>query len=489
MTGPSISNHLEILVVEDDADARTNLRDILELDGHRITLAGTAAETLGRADLRDFSVIILDRKLPDATADEILPAIRRKAPETSVIIVTGYSDPHGAIAALRQGASDYILKPLNPDALRVSLARIADHRRLTLAKERSEAAFRQLVEAAECLIVIARPDRSLLYFNPYAERVTGYAVKDVVGRNECRPFDSGDVRASIGELVDRFLGDESASGGHEKPFTRRDGSRRWIVWNARRIDDYGGGAAYLLVGQDITELKQAQDRALRSERLAAIGQMVAGLAHESRNALQRSQACLEMLALADKDQPRSLDLIARVQRAQDDLHHLFEDVRGYAAPIRLDRKPTDLAEVWRGAWADLEPQRRGRAATLRESLSGDCPPCCVDPFRIGQVFRNLFDNALAACPDPVEVSARLERVDFEARPAVRIAVRDNGPGLDLDQKANLFEPFYTTKTRGTGLGLAIARRIVEAHGGRIDAGVTEGPGAEIIITIPSGGET
>ncbi|MBV8232393.1 MAG: response regulator, partial [Planctomycetaceae bacterium] len=150
---------MDILVIEDDADALINLRDILELDDYRVATATTAAEALNRDDWSRFAAIILDRQLPDASADVLLPMLRAAAPEAAVIVVTGYSDLQGAIAALRQGAADYILKPLNIEALRASLARITERRRLSLAKERSEAAFRHLVEAAECMIVILRPDR------------------------------------------------------------------------------------------------------------------------------------------------------------------------------------------------------------------------------------------------------------------------------------------------------------------------------------------
>src|SRR5207302_1152546 len=118
-----------------------------------------------------------------------------------------------------------------------------------------------------------------------------------------------------------------------------------------------------------------QERAVQSERLAAIGQMIAGLAHESRNALQRSQACLEMLARLARGRPDELDLIDRLQKAQDHLHHLYEDVRSYAAPIRLDRRGCDIADVWREAWADLEPARRGRRAVLREEATA-CDARC-----------------------------------------------------------------------------------------------------------------
>ena len=97
--------------------------------------------------------------------------------------------------------------------------------------------------------------------------------------------------------------------------------------------------------RDLTERKRVQEKLMQTERLAAIGEMVAGLAHESRNALHRSQVCLEMLALDVEDRPEALNLIARLQAAQDDLYHLFEDVRSYAAPIHLEgcRRKTQSA--------------------------------------------------------------------------------------------------------------------------------------------------
>src|SRR6186713_146050 len=108
---------LHILVIEDDADTRDNLRDILELDDHRVESAGSAADALARADWSPISAVILDRKLPDATADELLPRIRQEAPDAAVIIITGYADLHGAVSALREGVTDYVLKPIEPDDL------------------------------------------------------------------------------------------------------------------------------------------------------------------------------------------------------------------------------------------------------------------------------------------------------------------------------------------------------------------------------------
>jgi PAS domain S-box-containing protein len=476
---------IDILVIEDNPDARENLRDILELDDHRVVALGSAAEALARDDWGRFTAIILDRRLPDATAEELMPKIKAIAPDAAVVVVTGYADIQGAIAALREGATDYILKPLNADALRASLGRIIERRRLAQAKEQSEAAFRHLVEAAECLIVIIRPEHAIVYFSPFAERLTRYSARDARGRDYLELLVPVPDRQTVARELELVVAGRS-SHGLENQIICRDGSRRWIVWNARFLPDYEDGPAILNVGHDITFRKQAQERALQAERLAAIGQVVAGLAHESRNALQRSQACLEMLTLAVKDRPEAIDLISRLQKAQDHLYHLFEDVRGYAAPIKLEKGPCDLAAVWREAWTHLEPARRSKQAVLQEVTAGADLRCCVDSFRLGQVFRNILDNSLAACPAPARIEIRVEPAELEGQEALRVSVRDNGPGIARDQRLKVFDPFFTTKAKGTGLGMAIAKRIIEAHAGQIEVGDCEGSGAVFEITLPRG---
>ncbi len=479
---------VRVLVVDDDADTRTNLCDILQLDGHEVELAASAAEALGPRDWAQLSAVILDRRLPDGTAEQLLPELRRRAPDAAVLIVTGYSDLQGAIAALRQGAADYILKPINPEALRASLLRVADRLRLTREKASSDEAFRTLVEAAPCLIVILRPDHTVAYVNRYAEGALGRRAADVLGQDFVRAFLAEEGAALVADNLRRALAGEAVR-LVDSAVLCEDGTRRWVLWNAERLPAYEGSPAVLAVGQDITARKLAQEKALQAERLAAIGQMMTGLAHESGNALARSQACLEMLVLEVQDRPEALELLGRIQKAQDHLQQLYDEVRNYAAPLKLEREPWALDAIWRQAWANLAVRRQGREATLREDTGGLGLHCLVDPFRLEQVFRNILENALAAYKGEgaVQVLVRAREARLDGAPAVRIEVCDNGPGLSAEQRRRIFEPFFTTKTKGTGLGMAIARRIVEAHGGHITVGPGHalGPtGAEIDITLP-----
>jgi signal transduction histidine kinase len=131
----------------------------------------------------------------------------------------------------------------------------------------------------------------------------------------------------------------------------------------------------------------------------------------------------------------------------------------------------------------LNVERQGRDAQLVEDHGRLDLVCEIDPFRLEQVFRNIFENSLAAAADPVRVAVSCASTQINGKNGVRISVRDNGPGMTPQQRARIFEPFYTTKTSGTGLGMAIVQRMIEAHGGEI-AAVDCPAGAEIVVTLP-----
>jgi len=239
----------------------------------------------------------------------------------------------------------------------------------------------------------------------------------------------------------------------------------------------------LLSIRDITTRKRAEERALQSERLAAIGETMAGLVHESRNALQRSRASLEMLSLEIEDRPEALKLVARVQKAQEDLHRLFEEVRQWAAPLHLQREECSLREIWMEVWCHVKQAHPPQAAQLEEHLECD-PACRVDRFAMTQVFRNIFENALEASPSGGRVTIRCWSSSNSNGPEVSVAISDQGPGLTAEQQKRIFEPFFTTKAKGTGLGMAIAQRIVQSHGETI---AVSSPGsAQNQITLPNG---
>jgi nitrogen fixation/metabolism regulation signal transduction histidine kinase len=339
-----------------------------------------------------------------------------------------------------------------------------------------------LLNHAQAAVLVLDRGGAIVRCNPFAESLRA-DVDGLAGRSWCDEFLEEKCRDGARVAV---LGPAA----EDRPVTIAstmicDGRTRNVHWTVSHLCDTAGSPfGVLVIGHDVTKLFEAQTRALQAGRLAAIGQTAAGLAHESRNALQRIGAAAEMLELELEGNRSALELVARIQQSQAHLHKLLDEVRNYAAPIVLDRSPCRITEVWREAWELLRSVRLKRTCEFHERIRVDDPSLEADRFRLVQVFRNLLDNALAAAPDPARIEVSCEDAMYAERPAFRVTVADNGPGLALEQRRRIFEPFYTTKPTGTGLGTAIAQRLVEAHGGTIAVGDGPGPGTEIIVTLP-----
>lgn len=367
------------------------------------------------------------------------------------------------------------------------IARFREERELAIEDLRvNEERFRQLAENIdEVFWMIDLPSGKLTYVGPAFNKIWGMSHSWLLEAGSVWPpaihrDDASAVAEALAKVVE--------TGGFELEYriARADGQERWIRDRGFVVRD-GTGRPYRAAGlaEDVTESRVRQQRELQTQRLAAIGEAMTGLAHESRNALQRSQAGLEMLAKRIKDRPDAEAILAEIQQSQRHLHRLYEEVRGYAIPIRPEREPCDLGELVHDVWDQLSVARVGRDDQLVDRRNGQSLVCSVDHFSIGQVVRNVLENSLGAA-DPAIVTVAYEPAEFAGEPALRLRFHDNGPGLDAQQLQRVFEPFFTTKSRGTGLGMAISKRIVEAHGGSIDVRNSASGGAEVLITLPRG---
>ncbi len=306
----------------------------------------------------------------------------------------------------------------------------------------------------------------------------GYAEKDLVGQNVSKLMPSPYQEEHDGHLA-RYqeTGEPHIIGrGRELVAKRKDGSTFPVDLAVSEVENLK-----LFTGmiRDISERKRAHERSRQDERLAAIGQTVTSMAHESRNFLQRICNSVEFLEEIDQDNPDALKEVARIGQAEKGLENLLEEIRQFAAPIQLESARHGLKAIWRRAWFDVTVTKNVPNVHFDDSLVQTPVHCSVDAFRMGQVFRNLFENSIAAGGDDVAVQVRCQSRDG----TLSISVCDNGPGLNAEQQSKLFQPFFTTKSKGTGLGMVIVKRILEAHRGEIHVGDCH-DGAEFIISLP-----
>ena len=321
---------------------------------------------------------------------------------------------------------------------------------------------------------------AIVAVNSAIERLFDYRAAELVGQNVSilMPSPYAEEHDSYIQRYQETGETHIIGSGRELTGLRRDGNEFPIHLSVTEVDHLG---CFTGVIRDLTEAKENEKRMRRNERLAGMGKVMACLVHESRNALARTRANLRRLARRVKEDSELTELVEAAMAAEGDLHQLFEEIRDYAAPIIPERRPHSIAELVEQAWSSLELKRQGHDAEI--ALSGEFPVCMLDENLWVQAFRNLLENALQACPDPLRVEVSVSEGRLNKRRAVRVSVRDNGPGIEAEQRERVLEPFFTTRTKGTGLGLAIVENIVEAHEGRFTVGNPE-KGAEFVIVLP-----
>ncbi len=343
----------------------------------------------------------------------------------------------------------------------------------------SEERYGQIVEASEALIVTMDAELRLVLVNGHAEQALELRRDAVAGRSFLELFVPHDLHGPAALLVDALL--EGRRPGPLEVVTPTGGHRR-VRWHFTTLPD-AIGRLVCAIGLDITEEREATERASRAERLASLGTMAAGLAHEIRNPLNAAHLQLTLLErrlkrAAGPDLPGALGAASVVGGEMRRLAELVEEFLQFARPQPLRIASLDLRRCAEQVVALISPEAAASCKQL--SLAPGKPVLArLEEERIKQVIHNLVRNAVEAVPVGGQV-----RVRVEAEPGWgRLEVEDDGPGLP-SHDAPIFEPFFTTKPGGTGLGLAIVSRIVGDHGGEV--GVDSRPGRTIFrVRLPA----
>ena len=251
-------------------------------------------------------------------------------------------------------------------------------------------------------------------------------------------------------------------------------------------DDDGKFLGYVLLFKDLSEVRSLRKEIARSQRLASVGRLAAGVSHEIRNPLSSIKGFATYFKERYHDVPENQQISNLMIQEVDRLNRVVSQLHEFARPITISKKTVHVKSFIEDSLKLIERQALEAGIQIETSLLIEMDIVCFDPDRLNQVLLNLYLNAIESMEDGGKLTVLLTRDEEKHRIEIRIS--DTGTGIRKDDLSHVFDPYFTTKASGTGLGLAIVHNIIEAHDGEIQIDSVIGEGTTIMILIPDIGD-
>jgi two-component system sensor histidine kinase PilS (NtrC family) len=337
----------------------------------------------------------------------------------------------------------------------------------------------RIIESIRSGLVTTDLDGTIYTFNAAASEITGRAADEMQGRSIFSLF--GDIQQSID--ISRAAPESEQRPRFEADLTTPDGFAVRIGYNVAPLYSESREETGLIITfQDLTQIRSMEESARRKDRLAAVGRVGAGLAHEIRNPLGAMRGAIQVLQSNTPPESVQADLMDIILRESDRLSNIITNFLSYARPKVGDFVESDVCEAIRDTLTLLSHSPDvGGSHKLEQHLPAAPVFVSADMAQLKQVFWNLSRNALQAMPEGGTLTVGLETIPNNR---VRIVFEDTGRGMSPDQVERLFEPFSNSTSGGTGLGLSIVYQIIRDHSGTINIRSLEGEGSVITIELP-----
>ncbi len=359
---------------------------------------------------------------------------------------------------------------------------------IAIERKRGEEALKRerdfiaaVLQTAGALVVVLDTEGRIVRFNRACEQASGYRFDEIKGQRVWDfllvPEEMEGVKAAFEDLWTKGLPNT-----HENFWVRKDGERRRIVWSNTVILNLRGSVEHVIAtGLDVTEVKQMQEQLRRTERLAELGTLASGMAHEIGTPMNVIQGRAEYLLQRTTEEPIKKGLatiIAQVERITKIMNQLLT----FARRRPIERKPMDLKKTIADCLDIVQERLKQHRVEVETSYAEPLPLVHADPDQMSQVLLNLVLNAIQAMPEGGRLSLALE----PEGPGMKLSVADTGSGMPAETLNKIFDPFFTTKDvgAGTGLGLTVVHGIVEDHGGAIHVYSVPGRGTTFTIHLP-----
>lgn len=357
----------------------------------------------------------------------------------------------------------------------------------------SEHKYRSLIEKAKDAVLLIQDGR-ICYANQSAVSISGYSLDELYQLNNALDLVAENDRAAVQQWCQQIAQDEDVA-SIEMVARHKDGHEIHLEVRGSTVEVDGRPATQFIV-RDVSEQKLLREQIVRSEKMAALGQLISGVAHELNNPLTVVIGYSELLTLAGQQLPESVQRgLSTIQEAAQRAGKIVQNLLTFARKHQATQARVKMNELIEHTLALRAYEMSVNDIEVEKDLAEDLPETVADPHQLQQVFMNLIVNAEQAMLKAhsrgrLRVQTR-EKVGYLPKlpgptRLIEITFSDDGPGIAPEHLSRIFEPFFTTKDigEGTGLGLSISHAIIRAHRGRIDVRSELGKGATFVIELP-----
>jgi len=346
----------------------------------------------------------------------------------------------------------------------------------SLAEHRAETVESHTENILQCVsngVITFDEKGNVRSMNRAAEEILGIGRNHALGKTCVELFGECDLCRVLKETFA-----QQAPSNRMETTVSRNGEQVWLGFNTALLTDrQGNELGVILSFSDLTDIKRLQEQIELKERLTALGEMSAGIAHELRNPMAVITGYLSLLGKQQDTESR--EIITNIHTEISGMNRIIGDLLTFARPTALNRVPVNFCELAEGCLAAILQPRPNGTGIVTEVRCRDLV-ISADEGLLRQALCNLIQNAVDAMPDGGRLVIKAVP---QGREAV-VTVSDTGTGIPRDCIKKIFLPFYTTRDAGVGMGLALVHKIVTSHGGRIEAESEEGKGTTFVVTLP-----
>lgn len=315
-------------------------------------------------------------------------------------------------------------------------------------------------------VIICDMEGKILRFNSAACRILGFVSKDV---REKKYQDIFSKNTLLFKLLEEILKEEKAHSGMEIEFVREDGENKWLGVSSSFIqDDKGDKLGAVLFFTDLSDFKRLQKEMAFREKMASLGEMSAGLAHELRNSMSTIWGFGKLLKKSLESNHPMTDVIEMIIKESHLMEEMLQRFLAFAKPIQLVPKQVDLKDILQESLGAVKENLKGVKVKLE--VKEEVPGISGDPLLLKQCFQNLFQNSIDAMPQGGELFINIKKSieSKEDKDFLVVEIPDTGEGIPQDELEKIFLPFHSSRENGAGLGLSLVKKIIDLHQGKIE---------------------